>query len=76
MSVTIVYRQVKPEKYKSFSNGTSSDLRVLEEEFGGTIEESDVRSLRAMERATRNCFYGEVADAVEKYGKIKVWGEY
>lgn len=75
MSVTIHWRPVT-DKGRHFSGGTSSDLQVLKETFALGLSREDARVLRAMETATKNPFYGEVASVVEEVGAIEFWGEY
>jgi hypothetical protein len=64
------------EIYRHFSDGTSSQLTVLNSVFGPKIQTSDIRVLRAMAVASGQKFYDEVADVVEKNGDIQVWGEW
>jgi hypothetical protein len=75
MSVTIHWRPLSI-KQRYFKNGTSSDLTILQDVVGTEITTENIKTLRAMASAARNEFYNEVADAVEKYGDIKVWGEW
>lgn len=75
MSVTIHWKPTsKAEKY--FNSGTSSALKIILEHIGEVITPHDVDTLRAMAAASNDGFYSEVADVVQKYGEIRIWGEY
>lgn len=75
MSVTIHWRPVD-DKGKHFQGGTSDSFDKLRTVFGNTIEAKGAVMLRAMEVASGNDFFGEVASVVEQYGDIEIWGEY
>ena len=75
MSCAIHWRPIT-DQGKRFKQGTSSDLGTLKEVFGTEISESEVAQLRAIAIATKNTFFGEVADVVERVGPITFWGEY
>ena len=74
MSVTICWRPAL-EVAAYFKHGTSSELQVLQNTFG-QLPIDDIPMLRAMADASGSKFYNEVADVVEKYGAIAIWGEY
>ena len=76
MSVTIFWRPLNLED-KRFS-GTSNNLKVLKEVFGGNnpIRKQNIETLRAMARASNDPFYDAVADAIYQHGDIEIWGDY
>ncbi len=75
MSITIHWRPTSDEG-KHFRGGTSSSFRVLADVFGHIITKADAPKLRAMETATKDAFYGEVAGIVEELGDIEFWDSY
>lgn len=75
MSVTIHWRPTE-DRGRHFSGGTSESLDRLKTVFGRVIHKNQAVTLRAMEVASNNAFYGEVASVVEEIGEIEFWGEY
>lgn len=73
MSVTIHWRPTA-DQGKHFSGGTSTSLEKLKTVFGNVIRAEDAVKLRAMETASDDSFYGEVASIVETVGEIEFWG--
>jgi hypothetical protein len=73
--MTIICWQQSKTTGNKFEGGTSTSLTTLRTVFNGTIQKADVPTLRAMAVAARDHFYTEVADAVERFGPIEVWGE-
>ena len=51
-------------------------LDALQHVFGGTITKADIPRLRAMAAATRDSFYTEVAEVVERVGAIEFFGQW
>lgn len=75
MSISIQWRPATDDG-RSFESGTSSEYAVLVETLGRELDETDVRTLRAMAKAANSEFYNEVADTIERVGAIKVWDSY
>lgn len=75
MSVSICW-EPESTNSRSFETGGSTEMEALQKAFGKRIVVGDIPTLRGMSIATGNEFYDEVADAIEKYGNINVWGEY
>ena len=75
MSITIRWRPAT-DNGRAFTSGTSHSFECLKEACGQVVEPHHVPMLRAMARAARDTFYDEVADIVERNGKIEIWGTY
>lgn len=79
MSVTFMWEAVRDAR--NFQYGTSDDRNALEKTFGQMPVELGVEhaaTLRAMSAAkgTTGDVYSEIADKIDKVGRIRVWPEY
>lgn len=76
MSITAHWRPVSKKDYTFVTAATSHQFEKLVEVFGTCISPPDAEKLRIVQAITGEDFWGEVADAVEKYGAISVWDTY
>ena len=85
MSVSFMWEVVKPSKAQSFPAGTSSDISTLAETFGNEVSSDQIKTLRAMHRATGHqvSLWGYIAETLERLQgdshdpvSIRVWTEF
>lgn len=86
MSVSIHWIIKTEKQHPSFHCGTSSDLEVLKETFGGECSTDDIKTLRAMHRTSNldKSLWSEIADKLESvqgsdYERkltLEIWGEW